>query len=233
MLLTKITQSQPFVLLIGLTQPRWLHPWRSGALLYAFVSMIWLSPVAVAELYKYTSEDGVTVLDSHVPARYVKGGYTILSLDGRVMEVVERALSEQEIRARDSALAESEAKDRQVRERKIADQNLLRIYSTPADVTRARDTKLSSIDGYIAISKSNLQRLQVQKRNFESELADVERRGGEITRDRIDHMRSIENLILQATREINEKEQELSDITASFASDLARVTKLYGIPPRG
>lgn len=232
-MLTKITQSQPFVLLTGLTQPRWLHPRRSGVSLYAFVSMIWLSPVAVAELYKYTSEDGVTVLDSHVPARYVKDGYTILSLDGRVMEVVERALSEQEIRARDSALAESEAKDRQVRERKIADQNLLRIYSTPADVTRARDTKLSSIDGYIAISKSNLQRLQIQKRNFESELADVERRGGEITRDRIDHMRSIENLILQATREINEKEQELSDITASFAADLARVTKLYSIPPRG
>ena len=32
---------------------------------------------AAAELYRYNNEDGVTVLDSHVPARYVKDGYTI------------------------------------------------------------------------------------------------------------------------------------------------------------
>ena len=38
---------------------------------------------AKAELYKYLSEDGVTVLDSHVPARFVKNGNTILSADGR------------------------------------------------------------------------------------------------------------------------------------------------------
>lgn len=31
--------------------------------------------MVLAELYKYTNEDGVTVLDSHVPARYVKNGY--------------------------------------------------------------------------------------------------------------------------------------------------------------
>ena len=38
---------------------------------------------AKAELYKYLSEDGVTVLDSHLPARFVKNGNTILSADGR------------------------------------------------------------------------------------------------------------------------------------------------------
>lgn len=46
-----------------------------------------------AELYKYTNEDGVTVLDSHIPARYVKNGYSILSLDGRILEVVLRRKS--------------------------------------------------------------------------------------------------------------------------------------------
>ncbi|MBJ37168.1 MAG: hypothetical protein CMD83_01715 [Gammaproteobacteria bacterium] len=56
------------------------------------VGCLLLMPVAAqAELYKYTNEDGVTVLDSHILARYVKNGYTILSLDGRVLEVVERA----------------------------------------------------------------------------------------------------------------------------------------------
>jgi hypothetical protein len=231
MLLTKVTQSQPSVSLMGLLQPRWLHRWLSGVRLAVTAFVACLSPVAMADLYKYANEDGVTVLDSHVPARYVKDGYTILSMDGRVMEVVARALSDEEILARDSALAASETKNRLERERQIADQNLLRIYSTPADVTRARDTKLSSIDGFIAISKSNLQRLQTQKRNFESELADVERRGVKITRDRIEHMSGIENRILQAMREINEKEQELTDLKAAFAADLERVVELFGVAP--
>ena len=84
-----------------------------------------------AELYKYMNEDGVTVLDSHVPARYVKNGYTILSLDGRVLEIVPRALTDEEIRVRDRRLTEDRQSERLAREQKIADQNLLRIYSTP------------------------------------------------------------------------------------------------------
>ena len=67
-----------------------------------------MSDMVQAELYKYTNEDGVTVLDSHVPARYVKNGYTILSLDGRVLEVVPRALTDNEIRERDRRLAEED-----------------------------------------------------------------------------------------------------------------------------
>jgi len=234
MLLTKISQALASRLkaISGLFWPRWTH-WGSWGRLAVTLAFAGLSPVATAELYKYMNEDGVTVLDSHVPARYVKNGYTILSLDGRVMEVVARALSDQEIRDRDRSLAESEARDRLERERRIADQNLLRIYSTPADVIRARDTKLSSIDGFIAISKSNLQRLETQKRNFEAELADVERRGGEITRDRIEYMRGIENRILQAEREINEKEQELAELSATFSADLKRVKELYNNKPRG
>lgn len=113
-----------------------------------------------AEVYKYTNEDGVTVLDSHVPARYVKNGYSILSLNGRILEVVPRALTEKEIRERDSELEEQERLETQRREKEIADENLLRLYSTPADVIRARDTKLSSINGFIATQRGNLQRLE-------------------------------------------------------------------------
>ena len=54
----------------------------------ACLILLFFIGTAKAELYKYLSDDGVTVLDSHVPARYVKNGYTILSADGRVLEVV-------------------------------------------------------------------------------------------------------------------------------------------------
>ncbi len=185
----------------------------------------------IAELYKYKNEDGVTVLDSHVPARYVKYGYTILSLNGRVLEVVPRALTDAEITARDNAIELQQRIDRKRREQKIADQNLLRLYSTPEDVIRARDTKLQSIESFINAQSGNARRLQEQKHRLESSLADIERSGGTISKDRIDRIRSIENRMSQIENEIQGKHDEMEALRTTYAADLTRVRELYGNDP--
>ena len=203
---------------------------KAFAYFFLFLSVLGLSiqsNTVAAELYRYKNEDGVTVLDSHVPARYVKNGYTILSLDGRVLEVVPRALSEAEIRERDRTLAEQERLAREKREREIADQNLLRLYSQPGDVIRARNAKLSSIDGLINTQEGNVQRLESQKRQLESALADIERSGGTISKDRLARIRSIESRIAQIRSEIQKKQQEKESLIASYAADLKRVKELY------
>lgn len=188
----------------------------------------WFPTVASAELYKYENEDGITVLDSHVPARYVKNGYTILSLDGRVLEVVPRALTDKEIADRDRRLVEERRLEEEQRQQEIADQNLLRLYSRPADVIRARDTKLSSIQGFIETSVGNIERLEEQKRTIESELADIERAGGSIDAVQLDRIRTIATRIKQIETEIADKQQESLRLRASFHEDLKRVRELYG-----
>lgn len=191
-------------------------------------ALLSLPAAAAAELYKYVNEDGVVVLDSHVPARYVKNGYTILSLDGRVLEVVPRALTEEEIRKRDQRLAAEKAMEEAERQQKIADQNLLRLYSRPEDVIRARDTKLASIDGFIETSEANIERLREQKQAIEAQLADVERAGGSPSQTSISRIRSIDSRIRQIAAEIDDKQDEKAELRASFASDLKRVKELYG-----
>ncbi|HKI75201.1 MAG TPA: hypothetical protein VJ998_11170, partial [Pseudomonadales bacterium] len=192
------------------------------------LALMWMPMSACAELYKYTNEDGVTVLDSHVPARYVKNGYTILSLDGRVLEVVPRALTEKERRERDQKQAVEEKEAEAKKQQELADQNLLRLYSTPEDVIRARDTKLASIKGFIETSKNNIERLEEQKRNIESSLADVERAGGQIDKVQVDRIHSIDSRVKQIDQEIKDKQEEMVDLRSSFASDLKRVRELYG-----
>lgn len=193
--------------------------------------MVQFNTVA-AELYRYKNEDGVTVLNSHIPARYVKNGYTILSLDGRVLEVVPRALTEQEIRDRDRRIAEEERIAREERERKIADENLMRLYGSPGDVIRARDTKLASIDSLIQTQQGNIQRLESQKRQIEAALADIERSGGVIGRDRLARIRTLDNRIAQIEDEIEKKNEEKSALEVSYAQDLKRVRELYSTPAR-
>ncbi len=198
------------------------------------VKALWLAALLMstcpvsAELYKYVNEDGITVLDSHVPARYVKNGYTILSLDGRVLEVVQRALTDEEIRLRDRRLAEEQRVEDAERAQQIADQNLLRLYTRPEDVIRARDTKLASINGFIETSRGNIDRLQDQKQAIEGALADVERAGGTISSESLSRIRTIENRIKQIQVEIIDKQEELNQLRTSFAADLQRVRELYG-----
>ena len=180
-----------------------------------------------AELYRYKNEDNVTVLDSYVPARYVKNGYAILSLSGRVLEVVPRALSDREIRERDRKLAAEERIAAQRREREIADENLMRLYATPGDVIRARDAKISSIDSLIKTQEGTIQRLQSQKRQQESALADIERAGGVIGKDRLARIRTIDSRIAQVESEIRKKEAEKGTLNISYAEDLKRVKELY------
>lgn len=206
---------------------------RTLYLAMAGAALFWVPFGASAELYKYVNEDGVTVLDSHVPARYVKNGYTILSLDGRVLEVVPRALSSEERKERDKELAEKQRAEEAKKQQEIADQNLLRLYSTPEDVIRARDTKLASIRGFIETSKNNIQRLEEQKRSIESSLADVERAGGKIDKDNLARIQSLESRIHQIQNEIKDKQAEMTDLRSSFAADLKRVRELYGKNPSG
>ena len=48
---------------------------KIGAGLTLLLAMV--PSMVSAELCRCKNEDGATVLDSHVPARYVKNGYTI------------------------------------------------------------------------------------------------------------------------------------------------------------
>lgn len=204
-----------------------MENWLRCVITLTFLGTIVQSNSVAAELYRYKNEDGVTVLNSHIPARYVKNGYTILSLDGRVLEIVPRALSEQEIRDRDRRIAEEERIAREERERKIADENLMRLYGSASDVIRARDAKIASIDSLIQTQQGNIQRLESQKRQIEAALADIERAGGVVGRDRLARIRTLDSRIAQIEDEIKKKGEEKSALEVSYAKDLKRVRELY------
>ena len=148
-------------------------------------------------------------------------------MDGRVLEVVPGALSDRQIRERDRSLAAEESIAREKREREIADQNLMRIYGAPGDVIRARDAKISSIVSLIETQEGAIKRMRFQKRQQESALADIERDGGVIGKDRLAQISSLENRIAQVESEIAKKEDEKGTFSIAYAEDLKRVKEMY------
>jgi hypothetical protein len=101
------------------------------------------------------------------------------------------------------------------------------LYSAPVDVIRARDAKISSIVSLIETQGGAIKRLQFQKRQQESALADIERAGGVISKDRLARINALENRIAQVESVIAKKEDEKGTLSITYAEDLKRVKEMY------
>jgi len=122
------------------------------------------------ELYRYVADKGITVLSRQgVPPEHIRRGYEVLNDQGRVVKVIPPAPSAEEMK---HILAE--------RARASSDAQLLRLYSTPEDVERARQRKLAELDSLIGVARSNLQSVRTQQANLQSQAADHERAGREV-----------------------------------------------------
>lgn len=184
---------------------------------------------AAAELFRYRNGSGVVVLANTIPAEFASQGYTVIDHRGRVIRVVPRQLSDEEIEARSLAeAAEREAEAGRMARRR-QDEELLRLYSTPDDVERALARKLESIEGAIDTVQANIQRLRTQKRNLQGRAAEIERSGQPIPQQIISGIRSLDVQIEEKQREITSREAEIVATREDYAEDRERLSYLLGL----
>jgi hypothetical protein len=177
-----------------------------------------LLPVVASavELYRYTDERGTTVLSRQgVPPEHIGRGYQVLNEQGRVIRVIPPAPTAEELRRMQLEKA-----------RALSDVQLLRLYSTPEDVERARQRKLAELDGLIGVARGNLQSVRTQQGNLQSQAAEHERAGREVPA----------HLLAQIENQIAEQARLKSDIeryralreqsNANFDADLDRLKQL-------
>lgn len=185
--------------------------------------------VQAAQLYRYENDEGVIVLSSTLPPRFATRGYTIIDERGRVLRVVPRQLTPEEIVAREAQRKVEEAERLAALERRRRDEELMRLYSSPEDVERAMGRQIASIQGAIDTVRSNIQRLRSQKRVLESRAADLERAGNPIPETLIEGIRDFDAQIAEKQREIDGRLAEIESTREAFAADEARVRYLLGI----
>lgn len=171
---------------------------------------------SAVELYRYTDERGTTVLSRQgVPPEHIARGYEVLNEQGRVVRVIPPAPTAEELR-----------RMQQEKARALSDAQLLRLYSTPEDVERARQRKLAELDGLIGVARGNLQSVRTQQGNLQSQAAEHERAGREVPA----------HLLAQIDNQIAEQARLKSDIeryqalreqsNANFDADLDRLKQL-------
>lgn len=171
-----------------------------------------------AESYRYVNDKGVTVLDRlGVPPEYIEKGYQVVDEQGRVVREIPPAPSKEE-RLRQ---LEEKAKVK-------SDTQLLRIYSEPADVDRARDRKLAELDGLIGVANSNLGSLRTQQANLQARAAEYERSGRQVPEHLLVQIDNLKAEQAGVEQDIQRYQQSRKEAEASFAADRARLVELRG-----
>ncbi|SDF86226.1 DUF4124 domain-containing protein [Pseudomonas seleniipraecipitans] len=174
--------------------------------------------VGATEMYRYTNAQGVTVIDRQgVPSEFIAKGYEVLNDQGRVVRVVPPAPTPEELQ---KLLAD--------RERAKSDAQLLRLYSSPEDVDRARARKLAELDGLIGVATGNLQAARLQQANLQKQAADQERAGRQVPEQLLGQIVSQRDEQVRLKQQIERHQAMRKKAESSFAADRSRIGELLG-----
>lgn len=195
-----------------------------------FTVALLLAPATIAaNLYRYTNDDGVTVVDYRVPANYIGKGYEVLNKDGVVVEVVPRELTEEEksvLNAQQQLESDARAEERRLRE---WDESLMLRYSTVEDIEAAQDRALRDLRIRLSILKGNKRSLKQQVENYQAQAADLERSGRSVDVARISAIEDIQAEIAVTDRSINDRALEIEEVSAAYQRDIDRFQQLLEV----
>jgi len=171
-----------------------------------FLTLCWAS-LSLADVYRYTDEQGMVVLDRHgVPPQYVGKGYQVLNEQGRVIKTVPRAPTPEEIKQRQAEQA-----------RRENDERLLRLYSNPEDVDRAKQSKLREFDGLIEKTESQLSTINDNLAYLYDKLAAIRR----------DRKATDDSKLAQEISQLKTEQRKLQALLAQYKSQRLKMIREF------
>ncbi|GBO86147.1 hypothetical protein A6779_14165 [Marinobacter adhaerens] len=182
------------------------------------------SAQVAANMYRYTDENGQIVISSTIPQEATKRGYDILSNNGRVIETIPPAPTEEEIAAREA----EKQRQKELAEQREKDRALLKRFSHPDQAVKAMHRKIRELEGLIQLKRGNISVISSQLDSEQSRAANMERAGREIPDATLEKIRRLESQIRDIEREITSQTQEIEELRKAFEADIERLEEVTG-----
>lgn len=176
----------------------------------AVLCLVLAMPVS-AEMYRYETEEGKTVMSNTLPREALQQGYEVLDSNGRVMEKIPPPPTKEELAKRQRERERQKRLEKKREEQKKRDRRLLRQYSAPDDAVRALHRKLKERFGTVQLKLANIKSIESQIAELQNRAANQERAGREVSdtlRDKMKRLRAEKATLLDEIRnEIKEAEK--------------------------
>lgn len=185
-----------------------------------------LAPAVMAEMYRYKDDNGKTVLGNTLPREARSKGYEILNNNGRVIETVPPAPTEEEIAERKRQKELERKRREQKRQQEKIDKRLLRQYSSPDDAARALHRKLRERFSTIKLKIGNIKSLNSQIADEQNRAANMERSGKEVPDSLREKMKRLRNEKSDVMAEIQQELDEVETTRDEFRGRINRLEEL-------
>ena len=197
-----------------------LSRWLGAA---ALLSVLGGPPAAFADelFYKYDNDEGIMVIDDHVPPQFAHRGYTVLNRAGRVVEVVPRTLTAEERKANPGAVQAMLRAEEAERQRRY-DEALLARYSSVADIEDLQRRKVNEVQVRINLQKGSVAGLKQQLESEHAKAAELELAEAPVPAELQKKMEELRALIAEEEGRIARLEQDRSTTQARYQFDIER-----------
>jgi len=206
--------------------------------LATFVCVIFATLASAQQVYRYVDKDGVTILNSTIPASYVGAGYEVLNSTGQVIKVVApteikkpKTASERKAEAE----AEEVAKAEKAMIRK-SDKILLSSYSQVSEIERRRDRKIDSLSAQIKGIEFDQRHMTKDLEKIKGERAVIAARvdAAKAPSERLlkelnkldEKIKSTQKMTSTLTDQLSSRNQELEDIRQEYSLKIERFVQL-------
>lgn len=171
--------------------------------------------------YRYKNDQGNKVIAQSIPAKFVRNGYEIVSINGEVLKVVPPAPPEEEI---ERIANEKKSAKEQMRH----DLDLRRTYSTVAEIDAGKVRNLQELRNNIDILNANLASVKTQLKTQESHAASIERNGRKLPDDVLKNIKTLRTEELEVNKQIKQREAEYQSVSDKFDQDRKRYLEITG-----
>lgn len=177
--------------------------------------------------FRYKDENGILIINTHIPPDFVAQGYEVITSTGQVLKVVPPAPTEEELAARAEQKKKEEAAARQGAAQAEVDERLMKLYSHPDDAQRALERKLAELDYQISRKKGQSLILKNKMEKEEKRAAERERSGLIVREDTLQEIDKLKRQINDFSTQVHEIEEQKRIAEIKFQKDIDRMIFLW------
>jgi hypothetical protein len=180
------------------------------------------------DLYRYRDDQGNEIIATQIPAEFVKNGYEIINDRGQVIREVSRTLSDVERESQADSLEAVRLADEARIQQEEEDTLLLRLYRSPEEVIRRRDSTLEELDAQLTVNllKGNAEEGIVSIQVIIDNNVEAER---EVPQNILSQFESSSEERDRLDRQITRIENERADTISTAQRNIDRLMELLNI----
>lgn len=184
--------------------------------------LLTIEPAFAKKMYRWVDEHGNVYFSDQVPPEQVQHKRETLSEKARVVDVLEKAMTPEQIEQQKRLDALRKAQEKIVAQQASNDKVLLSTFRNLDDMDRALENKMAGFDAMRKVIEGNIQRYEQQLQQQQKQAADLERNAAKVPDKLLSDIAATKQQLDATKQELERHGKEREKVEKEFRADMAR-----------